>query len=114
TADDNYTIKINGKNGGASVKRNGIYADWIDVKPLLQAGENTIEITVVNLAPDEGRLISVKTDARPAPDSPAGLLLYARVRTTQGDADFVSDRGWTAKGMEGGGAENAAVELGGV
>ncbi|MDO8539465.1 MAG: DUF1553 domain-containing protein [Opitutaceae bacterium] len=112
SADDNYTIRINGKAGGASAKRNSTGADWIDVAALLRAGENTIEITAANMPPDEGRLVSVKTDARPDPDSPAGLLLYARVRAGAKVMDFVSDRSWTVRG--GGEAGSNAVELGGV
>jgi hypothetical protein len=95
SADDNYTIKINGKNGGASAKRNSTLADWIDVKSLLRKGDNTIEITAVNLPPDDARLASFDTDARLDPDSPAGLILYARVRIGREVADFVSDQRWT-------------------
>ncbi len=94
-ADDNYTIKINGKAAGASGKRLSTAADWIDVKSHLHAGDNTIEITVVNMPPDDGRLASFATDARPDPDSPAGLILYARVRAGATVMDFVTDRNWT-------------------
>jgi mono/diheme cytochrome c family protein len=96
SADDNYTIKINGKAAGASAKRNSTYADWVDVKSALKAGENTIEVTVANLPPDDGRLASFTTDSRPDPDSPAGLILYAWVRANDTVADFVSDHTWTA------------------
>ena len=94
SADDNYAITINGKNAGSSAKRNSTGSDWLDVKSFFKAGENTIEITAANLAPDEGRLVSVKTDARPDADSPAGLLLYAWVRTPDAVMDFVSDTSW--------------------
>jgi mono/diheme cytochrome c family protein len=94
-ADDNYTIRINGRAGGSSPRRNGTLTDWIDVKSLLRAGENTIEITAANMPPDEGRLVSVKTDALPDADSPAGLVFYARVRKGDQVMDFVSDREWT-------------------
>ena len=96
-ADDNYTIKINGRNGGASARRNGVTPDWIDVRTLLRAGENEIEVTVANQPPDEGRLVSVKTDRLPDPHSPAGLILYARVLIGKDAADFVTDRAWTAQ-----------------
>ncbi len=96
-ADDNYTIKINGKDAATSGRRNAVQPDWIDLRTALRAGENQIEITVANLLPDEGRLASVKTDKLPDPDSPAGLILYARVRTPKGDADFVTDGAWTAQ-----------------
>ncbi|MGH7944109.1 MAG: DUF1549 domain-containing protein [Opitutaceae bacterium] len=94
-ADDNYSIRINGKNAGSSPRRNATYADWVDVKSQLRAGENTIEITVANMPPDEGRLVSVKTDELPDADSPAGLILYARVRVGDKALDFVSDQNWT-------------------
>ncbi|MEX2043860.1 MAG: DUF1549 domain-containing protein [Opitutus sp.] len=93
--DDNYTIKINGKSAGASGNRNSTYPDWIDVSRHLRAGENAIEITVANLPPDNGRLVSVEFDELPEADSPAGLILYARVRAGGDARDFVSDRSWT-------------------
>ena len=96
-ADDNYTIKINGKDAGSSPRRNGVSPDWLDVRTHLRAGDNQIEITVANQLPDEGRLVSVKTDALPEVDSPAGLILYARVRTGDEVADFVSDQSWSAQ-----------------
>jgi mono/diheme cytochrome c family protein len=96
-ADDNYTVKINAKDAGASARRNGVQPDWLDLRAHLRAGENQIEITVANLLPDEGRLASVKTDKLPDADSPAGLIFYARVRTPEGDADFVTDAAWTAQ-----------------
>ncbi|HUR59753.1 MAG TPA: DUF1549 domain-containing protein [Opitutaceae bacterium] len=127
SADDNYTIRINGKAGGASAKRLSTMADWIDVKALLHAGENTIEIRAVNLPPDDGRLAAFATDARLDPDSPAGVILYARVRAGTQVMDFVTDRNWSvlesrpptndrfapkdsAQPVETG----AAIELGGV
>jgi hypothetical protein len=94
-ADDNFTIRINGRNGASSGRRNSTLTEWIDVKSLLQAGENTIEITVSNMPPDDGRLVSVRTDVLPDSDSPAGLLLYARVRNGTDVMDFISDRDWT-------------------
>ncbi|MBL9200582.1 MAG: DUF1549 domain-containing protein [Opitutaceae bacterium] len=96
-ADDNYTIRINGKDAGSSGRRNAVHPDWLDVRSALRAGENRVEITVANQLPDEGRLASVKTDARPDPDSPAGLILYARVRAGATVADFVTDGAWTAQ-----------------
>ncbi len=94
-ADDNYTIKINGKAAGSSGRRNSTVTDWLDVKAQLRAGENTIEITVANMPPDDGRLASVKTDTLPEADSPAGLILYARVRVGEEVADFVTDSSWS-------------------
>lgn len=93
--DDNYAIKINGRNAGATPKRNSTYADWVDVSRRLRAGENTIEITVSNMPPDEGRLVSVKTDELPDADSPAGLIVYAYIRAGGETRDVVSDSAWT-------------------
>jgi mono/diheme cytochrome c family protein len=96
-ADDNFAIKINGKDAGSSPRRNAVFPVWLDVLPYLRPGENEIAITVANQLPDEGRLASVKTEALPEVDSPAGLLLYARVRSGDGVADFVSDGSWMAQ-----------------
>jgi mono/diheme cytochrome c family protein len=95
SADDNYDIRINGRSAGRSPRRNMTITDWVDVKPHLKAGDNTIEITAANMPPDEGRLVSVKTGELPDADSPAGLILYARIRAATGEVmDFVSDRTW--------------------
>jgi hypothetical protein len=67
------------------------------VKSFLRRGENVIEITASNMPPDEGRLVSVKTDQLPDADSPAGLLLYAYVRSGDEVLDFVSDRSWAVQ-----------------
>ncbi|MBI4625983.1 MAG: DUF1553 domain-containing protein [Verrucomicrobia bacterium] len=112
-ADDNYSVKINGKAAGSSARRNSTLTDWLDVKSTLKAGDNTIEITAMNMPPDDGRLASFATDARPEADSAAGLILYARVRTPDALVmDFVSDGSWTvlADGKE----QGTAIELGGV
>ncbi len=94
-ADDNYTIRINGKAAGSSGRRNSTHPDWIDVLPHLRAGENEVEITVSNMPPDEGRLVSVRDDVLPDADSPAGLIVYARVRAGAAHHDFVTDASWT-------------------
>ena len=111
-ADDNYTVKINGQAAGASGKRNAISADWLDVRALLKAGANTIEITAANIGPDEGRLVSVKSDALPDARSPAGLIVYAWVRAADTVMDFVTDRTWEVKVTKG--ATAPAHELGGL
>jgi mono/diheme cytochrome c family protein len=94
-ADDNYSIKINGKNAGSSGRRNSTGIDWLDVREHFRAGENTVEITALNMPPDEGRLVSVKEGETLNPDSPAGLILYARLRTADTAMDFVTDRSWS-------------------
>lgn len=96
-SDDSHVIRINGKSAGRSRERNSTYPDWIDIRSHLQAGENTFEITVVNLPPDDGRLASIQHDQLPEPDSPAGLILYGRMRTGAEVHDFVSDRSWSVQ-----------------
>jgi len=96
-ADDNHTVRINGKNAASSGRRNSTYSDWFDVKQHFRKGENTIEITSVNLPPDDARLESFTADsaaALAAVNTPAGLILYARVRVGEKVADFVSDSSW--------------------
>lgn len=93
-ADDNYSIKINGKAAGNS-GRNSTLVNWLEVKQHFKAGDNLIEIAVANLPPDDGRLASFHTDERPDPTSPAGLLLYARIRSGDTAHDFVSDKSWS-------------------
>ena len=112
SADDTYSVKINGKAAGVASRRNSTGADWIDLKSLFKAGDNTIEITAANLGPDEGRLASVKSDTLPDADSPAGLIVYAWLRAADMVMDFVSDHSWTiaARGKE----SLPASELGGV
>ena len=118
-ADDSYNVRINGKAAGSSARRNSTGADFLDVKSFWQAGENTIEVAVTNLAPDDGRLDP--TGPKPPADSPAGLIVYARIRKADTVMDFVSDSAWQAvaprtPGTEAAPAERTspAVELGGI
>jgi len=46
------------------------------------------------MPPDLGRLVSVRTDALPELDSPAGLICYAHIQLKGENADFVTDDGW--------------------
>lgn len=94
-ADDNYSIRINGRAAGSSARRNSTLSDWIDVRSHLRAGENTIDITASNLPPDEGRLVAVENRETLNPDSPAGLILYARIVADGEARDLVSDSSWT-------------------
>lgn len=128
SADDNYAVKVNGRNVGSSGRRNSTGIDWFDLAPSLRQGENTFEITAANMPPDEGRLVSVKTDDRANPDSPAGLILYARIHLPASIVDLISDRAWTvvstgrapdprsstASTVEPAREFGAAVELGGL
>jgi mono/diheme cytochrome c family protein len=93
-ADDNYALRINGKAAGSSGRRNSTMADFLDVKAHWKAGENLVEVTVANLPPDDGRLDP--KGPKPAAESPAGLILYARIRKAETVMDFVSDASWQA------------------
>ncbi len=94
-ADDNWNLRVNGKNLGSSSRRLSTSAVAVDLMAALKIGPNAIEITVANLAPDEGRLVTAQ-DARLEPDSPAGLIVYGRVRAGAQVLDFASDARWTA------------------
>jgi len=131
-ADDNYAVKINGKNAATSGRRNSTIAEYFDLKPFLRVGANTFEVTAVNLPIDDGK--SPPEQFGPEYDNPAGLLLYARIRSGATISDVVSDATWSfaiprPKRIVAGapppvtGAENSppvidrsgmAVELGGV
>lgn len=109
-ADDNYTLKVNGENAGASSRRASTSAEAHDIAKYLRAGDNTLEITAANLPPDDGRGVDTPAALR---DNPAGLIAYARIRTADTVHDFVSDAAWTY--TAGKGTEPApAVELGGL
>ncbi len=94
-ADDNYSLKINGKAVAASGKRNSTSIDWIDLTSRFQVGDNLIEVTAENMPPDEGRLVSVKTDALPELDSPAGLILCLQTKIGETVTNVVSDSSWS-------------------
>lgn len=91
-ADDNFTVKINGKTVGSSGRRNSTLTEYYDLKPFLQAGSNRFEITAVNLPVDDGKTLPAELGGEY--DSAAGLLLYARIRTANTVYDLVSDRSW--------------------
>jgi mono/diheme cytochrome c family protein len=104
--DDNYSVKINGKNGGSSARRNSTGTNSYEVKSQFQAGVNEIEITSANLGPDD-----LKVESQKEIESPAGLILYARIRVGDEVSDFVTDASWTATVNK---EEARVIELGGV
>lgn len=107
-ADDSYAVVINGKNAATSGRRNSTMMESFEVKALLKEGENTIVVTVTNLAREEAPVGLVDNSGAEA-GTPAGLILYARVRADERVMDFVSDSAWTfASGKE----SRAAIELG--
>jgi hypothetical protein len=103
-ADNIYTLTINGKRVGTS---KNMTPDFHDVKAHLKAGTNVISVAAVNLQPN-GRG-PVASELTPESDNPAGLLVYARVRSQGRVMDFVSDASWTfASGKQ----QLPAIELG--
>jgi mono/diheme cytochrome c family protein len=112
-ADDTFALKVNGKAAGNS-RRNSTQIRTVDARSLFQAGDNVIEVTVANLPPDEGRLIAVKAGAIAESASPAGLILYARLRVGDQVMDIASDASWEATRKSADATAVSAVELGGV
>lgn len=91
-ADDYFAVKINGKAVGASGRRNSILTEYFDLKPHLQVGINRFEVTATNIPADDGR--TPTPPLGPEYDTPAGLLLYARIRTADTVHDVASDASW--------------------
>ena len=123
-ADNAFSIAINDQQVGASSKRTSAGPDIYDVRAKLKLGANTIRVMATNLGPDgatpippaklgpDGKALPFDPKAPqlefpPTADSPAGVMLYARVRGPVEVMDFVSDGGWTTEVGE-------VVELGGV
>lgn len=92
-ADDNYAVRVNGRNAGSSGRRNTTLINVLDLMPHLKAGENSVEVTVANMPPDDGRL-EARMDPFANVDSPAGVIFYGRIRAASQVMDFVSDRSW--------------------
>jgi hypothetical protein len=97
-ADDSYAVTITGRNAASSGRRNTTAVDSVDVKALLQAGDNTITVSVVNLARDEAALGQIENPGTVG--TPAGLILYARVRSGDQVMDFASDASWAWGGAK--------------
>jgi len=109
-ADDNYTLRINGSQLGASSRRASTSTDFYDLTPHLCQGENTLEIIAENLAPDDGRGTPTPPDAL---NNPAGLLAYVRIRVSDTVLDLVSDASWSCTVAKAA-TSASAVELGGL
>jgi hypothetical protein len=117
-ADNSYDLTVNGKKIAASSKRTCTVTETFDLKPALQTGENTINVKAVNYLADGTSPIPITAAAAgnaPTPvegDTPAGLILYARIRAGDTIMDVASDSAWSAQVEQ----EQAApaVELGDV
>lgn len=91
TADNSYTLYVNGKKVGSGKDYNA--PNFFDLKPHLKAGANVIAIEAANNLPDNSAPTPEKAVA--GTENPAGLLLYAKVRAKGKTLDFVSDASWT-------------------
>lgn len=108
-ADDHKTLKVNGQTvGSVPGRRASTTIEWSDAAPHLIQGDNIIEVTAVNIPPEDKPAEELTRES----DNPAGLLLYARVRAPGAVMDFVSDRYWSVITPEL--DESEAVELGGM
>ena len=116
-ADNGYTVTINGKRVGSSSKRTSTGAETYDIVKQLQVGANEIEVTGNNFFPDgtPTRLRPGMTEPLPTPPesfNPAGVLVYARIRSADTVDDFVSNAKWLA--TTGLGEASPVFELGGI
>ena len=117
-ADNNYEVLINGVKVAAASSHTSTTANRYDVSDKLRSGNNEITVTVTNVSPDgtvpgENAKGTQSIAAGAAAESPAGLILYARIRTAEKVADMVSDDSWRVA-VDQREPAVAAVELGGV
>ncbi|HSU53749.1 MAG TPA: DUF1549 domain-containing protein [Candidatus Dormibacteraeota bacterium] len=93
--DNSFTLYVNGKKVGAGSDFKDPFL--FDLRPFLKTGENTFAIDAVNHLRDNS-LPAADKPAPPDSDNPAGLLFYARLRSTgsahSANSDFVSDKSW--------------------
>ena len=123
-ADNAFSLSINDQQVGASSKRTSAGPDIYDVRAKLKVGPNKIRVMATNLGPDgatpippaklgpDGKALPFDPKAPqlefpPTADSPAGWMLYARVRGAVEVMDFVSDATWKTE-------VGSVTELGGV
>ncbi len=116
-ADNGYTVVVNSQRVASVSKRSSTGVQTYDLRKHLTVGANHLTVRGTNFYPDGTpiRLRPGQTELPPTPPetyNPAGVILYAKVRTAEGNHDLVSDEKWVAT-MEGR-AGHMAVELGGV
>jgi hypothetical protein len=116
-ADNGYTVTLNGKRVGSASKRTSTGAAVYDIRSNLQVGANHLRVVGNNFLAD-GTPIRLRPGQTELPETPpetynpAGLILYARIRTVDAVCDIVSDGHWTA--AAGAASPRLAVEMGGV
>lgn len=92
--DNSFTCYVNGQKAGEG--NDYTKPVLVDLRPHLRKGENVIAIYAANHLPDN--TIPTPDKAVPGTENPAGLLLYARVRSEENGAeknmDFVTDKSW--------------------
>jgi mono/diheme cytochrome c family protein len=95
--DNSFTLFLNGRKVGSG--SNFKEAALFDLRPFLKPGDNLFAVDAVNNLPDN----SPPGLGEPAPgtENPAGLLFYARLRTSNpshaakaAQHDFASDSSW--------------------
>lgn len=116
-ADNGYTLTINGERVASSSKRTSTGANVYDIRSPLQVGANHLRVVGNNFLGDGTpiRLRPGQTELPVTPlesYNPAGLILYARIRTDNTVRDLVSDGRWVVRA--GRDQPRLAVELGGV
>lgn len=116
-ADNGFTIRVNDKRVASVSKRSNTGVHVYDLGEHLVAGENNLSVVVTNFYADGTpiRLRPGQTVLPPTtPDTynPAGLLLYARIRTSDTINDIVSDSDWVVNAASN--APQRAIELGGL
>lgn len=116
-ADNGYTVSINGERVASSSKRTSTGAEVYDIRAKLEVGANHLRVDGNNFLAD-GTPIRRRPGQDELPDTPldtynpAGLILYARIRTADAVLDLVSDGSWVAQAEDE--SPRLAVELGGV
>jgi mono/diheme cytochrome c family protein len=116
-ADNGYTVSINGVRVASSSKRTSTGTAVYDIRSKLQVGANHLSVVGNNFLAD-GTPIRRRPGQSELPETPlesynpAGLILYARIRTADAVLDLVSDGSWVTQVEEE--APRLAVELGGV
>jgi hypothetical protein len=91
--DNSFTLFVNGQKVGSGKEFKNAFL--FDLRPFLKAGENLFAVDGVNHLADNSQ--PAATNA-PGSENPAGLLFYARLRSTENGRqrtnDFTSDSSW--------------------
>ena len=114
-ADNGFTVTINDQQVASSSKRTSTGTEVYDIRSRLHEGANHLRVVASNFLAD-GTPIRLRPGQTELPDTPretynpAGLVLYARIRTADAVHDVVSDGSWVTESMDS--RTRLAVELG--